>query len=179
MKPIGQNQNKTHSFLASPWTTISLFLVLIVSSLGYLYLSNRASRFRGEPLEESYLTLKLSVKKGGLSQFQKDKDELKEHLQSVLKSPKNEEEEINALNIALYLFPEILPDSNLEKQFAMDSWAPLEAAIEKKPRTAEARMLFEELTSNIWNYENPKLKNVGLSLYASETLSIYHELSSP
>lgn len=179
MKHTGQNQNKTSSFLASPWTNISLFLVLIVCSLTYLYLSNHSSRFRGQPMEDSYSTLKLSVKNGGLSQFQRDKNELKEHLKIILKSPKNEEEEINAANIALYLFPEILPDTNLEKQFAMNSWASLEAAIEKKPRTAEARMLFEELTSNIWNYENPKLQNIGLSLYASETLSIYHELSSP
>ncbi|MBM4318273.1 MAG: hypothetical protein FJ116_12460 [Deltaproteobacteria bacterium] len=105
--------------------------------------------------------------------------QLKNQIIAILNSPKNEDEETKASNIALYLFPEILPNENFEKQAALELWAPLEAEIEQKPRSAKARMLFEELTSNIWNYENPKITNAGLSIYAAETLKLYHAISSP
>lgn len=163
----------------SPWSSITVFLIAIVSLLSYFFISHQETKFHGQPLEQSYSTLRLSVQQGGLIQFQSDKKELKQQILKILQSPQTEEEEINASNIALYLFPELLPDDHLEKRTALDYWAPLEAAIEKKPRTAEARMLFEELKSNIWNYENPKVNNVGLSMHAIETLNIYHELSSP
>lgn len=169
----------TQRNLTSPWATISVFLAVIVLSFSCLYLNKKTFNFRNSNIEESYATLKYSVKQGGFSQFQRDKNELKQHLLNILTAPKNDEEEIKASNIALYLFPDILPDTNLEKQAALEYWAPIEAAIERKPRSAESRMLFEELKSNIWNYENPKVTNLGLSVHAQETLNIYFELSSP
>ena len=176
-------QNKIHlsnpKQKKSPWVNISAFLLVTTTVLGALYYSKRPTQFRGMAIGESYTTLKLSVKQGGLVQFQKDKGDLRSHIESILQNPKNEEEETDATNVALYLFPDLLPDSHFEKQIALELWAPLESAIEKKPRSSEARVYFEELKSHIWNYENPKLSSVGLSTHALETLSIYHELSSP
>jgi hypothetical protein len=163
----------------SPWKTIFLFLIFSLSTLIYLAFSTANSPFNHNSVEQNYSSLRLSVQQGGMAQFHKDKKELKNQIISILNSPKNEDEEAKASSIALYLFPDILPDENFEKQAALEMWAPLEAEIEKKPRSAEARMFFEELTSNIWNYENPKVSNAGLSIYAAETLKLYHAISSP
>ena len=163
----------------SPNRSIALFLTISLSSLFFIYQLKPTTIFRDAAINDSYQMPMRSLNSGGHVKFQQDKQILKTHISSILKSPKNEDEENHALNIALYLFPEILPDTNFEKEQAIELWASFESAIEKRPRTPEARMLFEEMKSNIWNYENPRVSNVGLSFHAQETLKLYHELSSP
>jgi hypothetical protein len=124
-------------------------------------------------------SLSNSVSGLGIAQFQRSRDELKTQISKILADPKNEEEQSRASSIALYLFPEILPESNFEKDVALELWAPLEQQIEAKPKSPEARMFFEEMKSTLWNYENPKMTDAGLSVNAMRTLNIYHELSSP
>jgi len=167
------------SFSISPDSTTHLFVTLIGITLAIFIFSKVNNNKREIALSNSYSTLLKSVSQGGYSQFQADKNDLKQQVITVLNQPKNEEEEAFAAGIALYLFPEVLPDSNFEKETAMEFWAPLEKEIEQRPRTPEARMKFEEMKSNIWSYENPKITSAGLSLQAEETLKIYHELSSP
>lgn len=179
MKPFFTFHSNPVRKSLSPWKTISVFLTFSFLFLFYLAFTDFKSPFKDSSLEENYSSLRLSITQGGLAQFQKDKMQLKNQIIAILNSPKNEDEETKASNIALYLFPEILPNENFEKQAALELWAPLEAEIEQKPRSAKARMLFEELTSNIWNYENPKITNAGLSIYAAETLKLYHAISSP
>lgn len=179
MKKLNSHYENTKSFFRSPNGVIASFLIIcLIVFFSFVQIPN-SNIFLGRPLTECYQALLQSVAAGGYSKYNKDKLELKKHISSVLAHPANEEEENNASNIALYLFPELLPDSNFEKSQALELWASLETEIEKHPRTPEARMVFEEMKSNIWNYENPKLNNVGLSTHAQETLKIYHELSSP
>ncbi|NBX69182.1 MAG: hypothetical protein EBR01_09505 [Proteobacteria bacterium] len=163
----------------SPGRSISIFLILTLSFLFYIYRFKPKAIFNDTALTDSYQMLMRSISSGGHVKFQENKQALKSRIASVLKNPKNEDEENHAVNIALYLFPEILPDTNFEKELAIELWGTFENAIEKRPRTSEARMKFEEMKSNIWNYENPRLTNVGLSFHAEETLKLYHELSLP
>lgn len=166
-------------FFYNPQNTIFIFLALLGSFFSFLLISQKTSTFSSGELTDSYQTLLSSVNRGGYSQFISDKNELRKQIEKTLSGPENEEQEISASNIALYLFPDLLPESNFEKNTALGLWAPLQAEIERRPKTPEARMLYEKMKSNIWNYENPKVTSAGLSKEASDTLQIYHELSSP
>lgn len=112
----------------------------------------------------------------GLEKYLDGKEELKAQIKKSLESTLTEEEEIFVVNVALYLFPDILPEENFEKAVAMEQWAPLQEAIEKKPHTPESRLWFEEMRANIWNYENPDSSRI--SSFAREILKIYNDLSS-
>lgn len=174
-----QSTNYLKGVLKSPKTTTYVFVG--ISMVGLVLLAQRVvtNQIKTASLETGYQSLLSSVSDGGIANFQNEKNSLKKLVQQVLKDPKSEEEESFAYGIALFLFPDLLPNSNFEKETALTLWAPLEAKIESKPRSAEARMWFEELKSNIWNYENPKVASVGLSPQAEQTLKIYHQLSSP
>lgn len=174
-----QNNLIPRPTLSSPQKTIVLFIFLSGLGLTMLFFFTKSSLDKIDSDSISQSTLLTSLSTGGYSQFHSDKKLLRSKIATILSSPQNDTEETYATNIALYLFPDLLPDSNFEKIVAVEQWAPLESAIEKKPRSQEARLLFDEMKSNIWNYENPKMDRSGLSLYASETLKIYHELSAP
>jgi len=163
----------------TPQKTVLIFLSLFSGCVCVLLSSHHYPEFRSTNTTENYQALLSSVRRGGYSQFINDKKELRKQIEKVLSSPENEEQETLASNIALYLFPDLLPDSNFEKSSALGLWAPLQAEIEKRPKSSEARMLYEQMKSNIWNYENPKVSSMGLSKEAIDTLQIYHELSSP
>ncbi len=178
-KSRAQNNLIPRPTLSSPQKTIVLFIFLSGLGLTMLFFFTNSSLNKIDSDSISQSTLLTSLSTGGYSQFHSDKKILRAKIATMLSSPQNETEETYATNIALYLFPDLLPDSNFEKIVAVEQWAPLESAIEKKPRSQEARLLFDEMKSNIWNYENPKMDRSGLSLYASETLKIYHELSAP
>ncbi|MSP19151.1 MAG: hypothetical protein EXR74_06225 [Bdellovibrionales bacterium] len=174
-------QNNLHHppTLSSPQKTIALFIFSFVLGLTLLFFFSNSSITKIDSDSISHSTLVTSLSKGGYLQFQSEKKILRAKIAILLSSSQNETEKNYATNVALYLFPDLLPDSNFEKTVAIEQWAPLESAIEKKPRSHEARLLFDEMKSNIWNYENPKMDRSGLSLYGSETLKIYHELSAP
>ncbi len=178
-KSRSQNNIPSRHTLSSAQKTIALFIFFSGLGLTMLFFFTYSSLTKIDSDSISYSTLLTSLSTGGYSQFHSDKKLLRSKIATMLSSPQNETEETYATNIALYLFPDLLPDSNFEKIVAVEQWAPLESAIEKKPRSQEARLLFDEMKSNIWNYENPKMDRSGLSLYASETLKIYHELSAP
>lgn len=163
----------------TPTKTIFIFLLFLVSFFSILFNSEKPSPLSRSDVTDSYQTLLSSLNRGGYSQFINDKNDLRKQIEKVLSNPENEEQENTASNIALYLFPDLLPDSNFEKNTALGLWAPLQAEIEKRPKTPEARMIYEEMKSHIWNYENPKITIAGLSREASDTLQIYHLLSSP
>lgn len=179
MKSLKQYFWERESQSRNPSRTIISFLSITTVFLALVYHFRPSSGLRGDSLLDSYVMLMNSINSGGYLKFQEEKARLRNHISRILENPRNSDEENHAANIALYLFPEILPESNFEKSEAIKLWASLEIGIEKQPRTSEARMLFEEMKSNIWNYENPRISNVGLSLHAQETLKLYHELASP
>lgn len=160
-------------------TIVSTFALVVFISLSSLVYFSSRNEIQIKFAPQTFFKLFTIFQQEGYQRFTEEKRTLKAQVERTLKSPPSEEEEQLASNIALYLFPDALPDTNFEKQVAMEQWAPLEAAIEKAPRTKESRLWFDEMRANIWNYENPKLGYSTISPYAKEVLRIYNELSAP
>jgi len=113
-------------------------------------------------------------KKQGIKNYFKSKNSLKEQISKELKNTDNKEA---ATNIALYLFPDLLPRDHFEKEFAEENFVPLQMEIEKRPATVQAEALYEKLQARVWNYENPQNTPQGLSETAEKMLKIYQALA--
>lgn len=121
--------------------------------------------------------LSVEYRKNGMQQFFDAKTNLKRRVSRNLKDNNNHEAYFAALNVALYLFPELLDDENMEKDFAQKHLRPLQEKIESSPGSKEAQKNFEELRNMVWGYENPKEDEQGLSEYARQMLKVYGTLS--
>lgn len=140
-----------------------------------LHYGKRESFFEREPAtvgELSIPALHESFERQGISGFRRQKEILKANVSWGI-----EKNDPKAEPIAVYLFPELLPDEHFEKQAALDGWTPLERDIESRPGTEEARQSFEELRAQIWIYENPDSKSPALTDTASEVVKLYDRIS--
>lgn len=155
------------------------FLLVFVSCLGGL-LFYALERPDGIHLaNKRFQSLHAIYLEEGMNRFQEEKQRLKAQITKALNDPQSEEEQNYATNVAVYLFPDVLPNASFEKSVAQEQWGTFQEAIEKKPRSPESRIWFDELRANIWNYESPDRQNPKLSPYAKETLKIYDGMSSP
>jgi hypothetical protein len=114
----------------------------------------------------------------GMQRFLTEKARLRTHTSRAL-SADNQTVQADAIGIALYLFPDMLPSDDLERDIAMEEWAPLTTAIERSPGTPESRLWFETLRANIWNYESPSRTTPYVSAHARQAIRIYQTLSAP
>ena len=153
-----------------------LFFAIFLGSL--VYFSKTMPRIINGSINNFY-SLNEVYKEKGIKHFIEEKTNLKLTIAESIKNPENADVKRIAESIAVYLFPEVLPDTHFEKEAAMTLWIPLFKEIEKRPGTPEARTLYEEAKTEIWNYENPDKVNPKLSEPAKETLKIYRELSAP
>ena len=114
-----QNNLIPRPTLSSPQKTIVLFIFL--SGLGltmlFFFTNSSLNKIDSDSDSISYSTLLTSLSTGGYSQFHSDKKLLRSKIATILSSPQNEKEETYATNIALYLFPDLLPDSNLDRDY--------------------------------------------------------------
>lgn len=170
--PSGVNRKRSHSI----YVGFVLFIALFMGSLVY-FAYTMPKGFNSSV--NNFYTLNEVYKEKGIERFKEEKENLKLAISDSIKHPENADVKRITESIAVYLFPEILPDTHFEKEAAMTLWMPLFKEIEKKPGTAEARNLYEEAKAEIWNYENPDKLNPKLSEPAKETLKIYRELSAP
>ncbi len=118
-----------------------------------------------------------TYRKSGIERFLDAKRTLQKRVSFNLKNDDDSKAQMAAMNIAVYMFPDLLHDTHLEKQYAEEHFKPLQDRIETVPGTREAQDNFEELRNLVWNYENPKQNEQGLSEYANEMLKIYGALS--
>ena len=125
---------------------------------------------------EAFSSLEEAYRKDGIGGFLKSKAALKRKLKSDLAGGSTSEEH---LNIAVYLFPDVLDAEDFEREEGQENWAPQQAQIEKAPRTPASRVAFEEMRANIWNYENPDKTSPQLSPQARQVIRIYEALSAP
>lgn len=114
----------------------------------------------------------------GIEGFLEEKRKLKKAIHTTL-ADRDTEMQKAAVNIAVYLFPELLPSKQLERGVASDFWIPHQQLIEQSPGTRQSREAFERMRANIWNYENPSRTTSELSAQAQQILSIYETLTSP
>jgi hypothetical protein len=126
---------------------------------------------------ESLDELAQAYRKSGIDQFFTVKRVLQKRVSFNLKNDDDSKAQMAAMNIAVYMFPELLHETHLEKKYAEDNFKPLQEKIEALPGTREAQDNFEELRNLVWNYENPKQNEQGLSEYANEMLKVYGALS--
>ena len=155
------------------------FLVLLFLTLGTIFTLRPPDSSSTARLYSSFISLRPTLTQEGIFKFQNDKGALRKIVNKALKEGASEAEQNTAQNIAVYLFPELLPDSDFEKGVATEDWKPLEEAIEKNPKSPESRLWFEEMRANIWNYESPDRETPRVSDYAKEVLRLYDELSAP
>ena len=155
------------------WGFVLIF-VGFMASLVY-FTGGKPNEFSGTV--NNFYDLNEIYQQKGINSFINEKENLKDIIKNKINYPENDDIKKIAESIAVYLFPEILPDTHFEKEAAMTLWIPLLRRIEKNPGTREARALYEEAKTEIWNYENPDKKNPKLSDPARETLKIYKGLS--
>lgn len=155
------------------------FIAVVVSAFGlmiYFALDREGESFLSEHI---FTTLQEVYQKEGIKRFLAEKERLKRNLAPKLSGSPFRDEHKEASNIALYLFPEILPDEDFEKEIAMEDWGTFQKEIEKSPGSPESRKSFEEMRANIWNYENPSSRFPVLSPQAKQVIQIYQGLSAP
>lgn len=126
---------------------------------------------------ESLEGLASEYRQNGIGHFRSAKRLLGKKVSFNLKNDDDPQAQMAAMNIAVYLFPELLHDSHLEKRFSESTFKPLQEQIEASPGTPEAQQSFEELRNTVWSYENPKQNEQGLSEYAAQMLKVYGALS--
>lgn len=158
------------------WAT----MVIIVSVGFFAYLIFLSSLIAPDIqiVQDRFNSLASIYELGGIKQFQIKKSKLRRDVSRTLRANKAKRAQLIATNISLYLFPDLLPDENFEKQVALEQWLPLQQVIEKHPGAHQSRLKFEEMKSNIWNYENPDKAAPKISNTASTILHIYDVMST-
>lgn len=150
-----------------------LLSLIIFPILVTLFLSQEKKNY-GPISTASLDELSEVFKKQGFKSYFKAKSSLKDQISQELKNNENKE---TATNIAIYLFPDLLPGDHFEKEFAEENFLPLQLEMEKRPAKVEAEALYEKLHARVWNYENPQNTPQGLSDTAEKMLKIYQALA--
>ena len=155
---------------------IALMLIILGSIVYYRQSATTASN---QGSIKDFTRLDEIFETEGMAKFISSKQALREQLRSRLRATdENDEAMMQANQIAVYLFPEILPETDFEKTAALELWAPYQNAIEAAPKTLDSRQKFEEMRANIWNYENPSKKVPVLSPVAMQVIKIYDVMSA-
>lgn len=130
------------------------------------------------PISEGVLSdLETNFRQQGIEYYFKEKSRLKKRVSRALSNNSSPSQTLAATNIAIYLFPDLLEDTHIEKHFAVEHFLPLQEQIEAQPGTVEARKYFETLRRTVWNYENPRSDELGLSLEAEKMLKLFSALT--
>lgn len=162
---------------AREWGLVLGLLTLLAIPVSFSYFFGTDLQIAIPVENDSMTALEQSFRKNGLESFKAAKKSLRERVSLQIKDAKNEKNRLAAVNVAVYLFPDLLPDSRLEKQEAQELFVPLQRAIEEMPGTPEAQARFEELRSNVWNFESPNSSTPVLSDQANQMLKIYGAMS--
>lgn len=151
-------------------------LTLVNNLKGYFH-THRSNAILSEGSLASFNLLHQDFVQGGMEQFHKKKNGLRQEVGKALESSDDTPERDRAQNIALYLFPDLLAKDDFERDVAMEQWYPQQKTIEEHPQSPESRRSFEELKNNVWNYENPDRQIPTISDYAESVIRIYDTLS--
>ncbi len=179
LRVVGGGQGKRPSPMDRVKKTIRKVLVAFFVVAGILvYQSVNRPLDPGQSLD-TFAVLHDILRKEGVSRFLAEKEELKKTVKMELGESAPGAKFAEAQSIAVYLFPDLLPDEDFEKPVALELWHPLQKAIEAEPGTAKSRTLFNEMRANIWNYESPDRSTPRLSDQARQVIRIYENLSAP
>jgi hypothetical protein len=113
-----------------------------------------------------------------IQQFLKKKLEFKSSVYKALWGNSSTFQKNEAYHAAVYLFPDLLSGSSLEKEIGEKLWGNHQKIIESNPKSVEGQEAFQKLRANLWNYENPDRLHPSLSHAANKVLNIYRNLSA-
>jgi len=160
-----------------PHTIAILLSILILCLLGLTYLSIRFSRTQVLGLGRPGQTLEQAFLRDGIEGYTRAKQKLKRSVAESLNSSPSSTEGREAYGLAVYLFPELLEKTNFERTVAETNFIPLEKKIESNPLSAESQRHYQDLYSEIWNYENPSRLSPEIAPAAQQVLNVYETLT--
>lgn len=156
---------------------VGFLLGLISIPVAFTFYFRETTSIHTPISKQSMEELAQEYRNSGMDRFRAAKTLLKKRVSFNMKRDQDSKAQLAASNIAVYLFPDLLPENHFEKEFAMEQFVPHQKVIEDNPGTPIAQEHFEELRNIVWNYENPKQSEQGLSDYASQMLKIYGAMS--
>jgi len=153
-----------------------LLVLVFIPVLASLYFTEERT-VKAPVGADAFDSLSKEYEAHGIKAFLESRRRLKRQVSYNIKNDEDPRAQLAALNIAVYFFPDLLPENHLEKPFAEDSLRPLQVKIEESPGTSQAQYYFQELRTLVWNYENPANNTLGLSEHAEKMLHVYGSLS--
>ena len=148
------------------------FCVLLITTLTLTFGGLSYWALRPSPVSPSSLSFIEEEKwTQEIGEFLRRKEKLKEKVRRKMNNRVY-------YSLAVYLFPELLPSGNLEKE-ASEVWTSHQRFIEQNPHTPHARRHFQYLEASIINYESLSRRKTVLSEVARKVLKLYQSLSSP
>lgn len=162
----------------SDWLGYGFLLVMICLFASLVHVALRRSGPKGFPIQ-AYQQLHSVYRNEGISRFLQEKEHLKASVRLTMEANRDAEAVNEASNIAVFLFPEVLPAEDLEREVAETEWAPLQKEIEGAPGSPQSQEKFEQMRAMIWNYESPSRSMPQLSQYARQAIRIYQDMSAP
>jgi hypothetical protein len=158
-----------------PFLGIAAVVVAVIVGLASLH--QREVTRQDPGLTTAFTELPGIYQREGMLTFLEAKARLRLKVADALQ---DQDDQVSALadNIAVYLFPDLLPEADFERGPATELWLPIERAIESAPHSPQSRARYQRLEAEIWNYEAADRKIPDLSPVATGVLRIYDALSS-
>jgi hypothetical protein len=150
--------------------------ILITASVVWVSTQNPVSTHVTWTATGAITSLKTAFEQNGIEGYLVAKarlrDKVRESLQQTASAQAGE-----ASQVAVYLFADLLPDSDFEKSESLTLFNPMMEAIETRPRTADAARAFDALNAEIWNYENVSREEPQITPVAEDVLRLFSEMS--
>lgn len=150
--------------------------ILITGSLVWVSTQNQVGTPATWTATGAITSLKTAFEQNGIEGYLVAKEHLRQQVRESLKQTGTVQAD-EAAQVAVYLFADLLPDSDFEKTESLSLFNPLMEAIEARPRTASAGQAFEALTAEIWNYENVSREEPQITPVAEDVLRLFSEIS--
>lgn len=150
--------------------------VLITASLVWVSTESPVSTYATWTATGAITSLKTAFEQNGIEGYLVAKGRLRDKVRESLQQTGSVQAG-EASQVAVYLFADLLPDSDFEKSESLTLFNPLIEAIETRPRTANAAQAFETLNAEIWNYENVSREEPQITPVAEDVLSLFSEMS--
>lgn len=171
---------ETHPTPEPPASHGALVMILaamsaVMGALGYY------AAVRPSPVPETVrelVQLRDSYLERGLETYLEEKEAIRRRTRERLESS-DEPTRNGARNVATFLFPDLLTDGDFEREVAMETWVPLERAMENAPSADPSRRrAFDDFRNMLWVYENGNRAKPDLTRTTRAVIDLYDAVSS-
>jgi len=160
------------------YSTFSIVSFLLTSTLVF---SSAFFFIRWQMVSESLSLTPLSslysaIESQNKASFYEMKSKLRDEVSSILSRNSSDPQYDSAESIAIYMFPELLPESSYEKELAMELFSPLLKELESSKNQSSLEQVYATLESRIYGFESATRQMDGVSETAHYVLKIYKAL---